>query len=135
MSAYMVSDETINRIISYLQFSKDFDWELTKAGYDLKKLSDRKTLGARMFALNRRGVDSRYGRGQAKEFRALSYKYAIVITPTKVQAFKSLSCLLYQCMEGKVPEHAFYKFLTRLHDQIAVLIVQESEAYQKAKWG
>lgn len=133
MSAYMVEDNTINSIVSFLFNSRNNGWYL----HVLKQhgITDPKRLGLRMFALNKWGVESRYGKGQAKEFRALDYTYMHTMPPTKIQAYKSISNWKYQCMEGKVPETRFYKLMSDIHDAVAHQIVQDLEAYQNAKWG
>src|SRR5947208_14902665 len=104
MSAFMVADETINRVIAWLS------WEITLSRWlkikvedalqiDTSKHNWEETLGQAMFELNIAGVNDRYSENKARKFRALNYRY----TPahgSKIQVLKSLQCWLYQCMEG-----------------------------------
>ena len=76
MSAYICEDKTINRIVTYLQISDDLGYArervLGKLGYTGKFAGE---LGRAMFELNCQSIEERYGKGQAKEFRSLDYKY------------------------------------------------------------
>jgi hypothetical protein len=80
MSAYMVRDETINRVITWLS------WEITRSDWlkrkvdeelhlDLSKSNWEEELGHAMFQLNIDGVNERYGEG-AQKFRKLNYRYS-----------------------------------------------------------
>ena len=139
MSAFMVNDETINRVMAYLVNANERrDWLATyflkEHGYPLDTFEQQQHLAIRLFALNKRGVECRYGNGEAKKFRPLDYQYRRTIPPGAVQAFKSLSCLLYQCSEGNVPETKLYKLLDRIKGYIAEDIVHNLKEYDLAKW-
>jgi len=135
MSAYMVQDETINKIVAWAQSNKNAQWILKRAGYDLEQESDRETFARRLFVLNKMGVESRYGRGEAKEFRALDFAYRQTIPPSNIHAYKAMQCLRYQCTEGRVPDTRLYNLLSDLMHNCASEIVSSLPAYNLAPWG
>jgi hypothetical protein len=113
MSAYMVRDETINRVITWLS------WEINRSDWLKKKVSDElrldttkadweEILGLAMFQLNIAGVNERYG-GGAQKFRKLNYRYSPA-HGSQIQVLKSMQCWLYQCMEGEVVKNPLYQF-------------------------
>jgi hypothetical protein len=138
MSAFIVEDETINRVIGAL---KGFDRQSPIAkrlreelSLDLTTRQSRHELGTAMFALNCNAIEQRYGAGEAKEFRALDYSYRPT-TATLVQAYKSLRCWLYQCSEGDVKETSLlYQTMSALTGDLAEEIVEKLPAYEKAEW-
>ena len=106
-------------------------------GIEVDSEDNAAKLGADMLRLNCQAVDARYGEGESKSFRDdLTYRFAHPYGPvTAVQAYKSLTCWLYQCSEGDVPETELYKSMERVSDALAHHIVSESSAYEAAKWG
>jgi hypothetical protein len=144
MSAFMVNDKTINEILAWLRHlarSSDGRWTVSALeengfGYDLKSDEGLSALGEAMFDLNARGVNSRYGDNQAQEFRPLDYQYMGMMPTNEFQAYKSLGCLLYQCMEGDIPEASnLYKALREIENRIAHDIVRKNPKYDAARWG
>ena len=140
MSAFMVADETINRVVYWLY------WEVTKyqwlrdkleqvSGIDTTSYGWSETLGKAMFALNIAGVNDRYKDRGAKSFRPLDYRYTPV-HGSPVQVLKSLQCWLYQCMEGDVVKQPLYQFF---HDTVErhlmSSIISDLPEYQAAEWG
>jgi len=140
MSAFMVKDQTINRIVTWLksevatshytldQLARKYDVNLTSEKWDEK-------LAHAMFLLNCDGVNARYGEGEAEKFRLLNFTYQPEIYFSKVQVLKSLQCWLYQCCEGDVPKTKLYQFFEEVEKYLAVQIVMDLPAYQKASWG
>ena len=138
MSAYIVEDATINRIVSFLALNRDGDWyrRLIKdnTGCDLVTPEGQRNLANAMFNLNCKAIDERYGEGQAKEFRDLDFKYRREI-PDRMKAYTSLKCWLYQCTEGSVPDESLlYSTMNQIKGEIADDIVSSLPAYQAAKW-
>jgi hypothetical protein len=93
-------------------------------------------LARNMFALNIVGVENRYGKGEAAQFRDLNFTYTPVVPPADIQALKTLNCWLYRCDEGTIPDHPLYRFF----DAVVVRhllekIVYHLPAYDKATWG
>lgn len=134
MSAYMVEDSTINNIVATLRQNDSARYLLKRAGYDLYSDNDCKTLAIRMFVLNKRGVESRYGKGSALEFRPLDFTYRSTAPHGLTAAFKSLQCWLYQCTEGNVPDSMLYRVMDNVKGALACEIVMNTQAYQLAKW-
>lgn len=138
MSAFVVQDEIINRIISCIKMGRNMEYirkELKDAGYDLEN-GDCSKLGDDMFKLNCQAVDERYGEGEAKGFRELNYKYMFnMYASNKTYAYKALGCWLYQCSEGNVPESTLYKLMESIQNRIACHIVDYSKEYEQANWG
>ena len=135
----MVSDETINRVVTWLAT------ELIRSERLKRKVSDElhldtskpnweEILGFVMFQLNIDGVNERYGEGEAQKFRKLDYHYAPAHS-SKIQVLKSLQCWLYQCMEGEVvknPLYIFFDTVIQLH--LMGSIISALPEYQQAKW-
>jgi hypothetical protein len=135
MSAYMVDDKTINRIVSYLYQEQDSHWTRGRLAREcgVPMIAGGPELGALMFALNIQGVNARYGDGEASNFRPLDYQYEYELC-TKMQALKSLQCWRYQCSEGDVPETVLYKIMDDYSHRLAESIVDALPAYEKAEW-
>ena len=139
MSAFMVADRTINRVVTFLEGKLYSEWpylaeKFREAGFDISDEQFCHKLGESMFALNIRGVNARYGENEAEEFRELNY----VFHPVKVdavQVYKSLGCWLYQCMEGNVPEDPFYKLMREVESTLANWIIHRLPEYDGAEWG
>lgn len=132
MSAYMVDDKTINKIISFLQNDSNMKWYMNGLKLDTDEQCEE--LGKQMFDLNVSGVNSRYGEKQAETFRPLDYQYKYELPDKPIQALKSLQCFLYQCSEGDVVEMQLYKTLTRFERAIMSHIIASLPEYDQAKW-
>lgn len=130
MSAYMVEDVTINRIVSYImnQEMRGMPMGLGLVGPSHEELQD---LGTRMWKLNSRALQERY-RDATTDPRFYQFRFELV---SRVQAYKSLQCWLYQCAEGGVPSDPLYKTMTEVLHRIGADIIGELPAYEKAVWG
>jgi hypothetical protein len=140
MSAYMVADETINRVVDWLY------WEVTKSqwlkdklekasGIDTTSYGWSEALGKAMFVLNIAGVNDRYGEEAAGKFRTRSYHYQPA-HGSVVQVLKSLQCWLYQCTEGEVVKHPLYKFFQdTVEPHLMSSIITDLPEYNAAEWG
>ena len=140
MSAYMVADETINRVVYWPYFEvtryQRLRDKLEKAsGIVTTTYAWSEELGKAMFALNIAGVNDRYGDREAGKFRELNYRY----TPahgSPIQVLKSLQCWLYQCAEGDVVTQPFYKFFQDVVEpHLMISIIADLPEYQAAEWG
>ena len=140
MSAYMVANETINRVVYWLYFeitrSQWLKEKLEKAsGIDTSGYAWTETLGEAMFQLNIAGVNDRYGDGEAKQFRELDYHYKPV-HGSKIQVLKSLQCWLYQCSEGEVVTKPLYTFFHDVAEpHLMSSIIYDLPEYEAAEWG
>ena len=140
MSAFMVEDTTINRVVTWLkrevQTSKfTLDWLAKKYEVDLTSDQWDKKLAEAMFQLNCDGVNARYGEGEAEKFRPLNFTYKPEIYHSLVQVLKSLQCWKYQCSEGDVPQTKLYQFFEEVEYHLALKIVMDLPEYDKALWG
>lgn len=137
MSAYVVHDETINIIVSYL-FSKANGLhrfpKLDALGFDLSSRPSCHELAHKMFVLNVEAVDARYGEGEAEKLRPLDFKSKFVFA-TQIEVIKALAAWKDQCTEGPVPYLALYKALTEVHYLLCIDFVEQTEEYEAAPWG
>jgi len=134
MSAFVVTDKTINNFLTYLETSDGKDWinrRLSEIGHKLLGDSD---LGKELFDLNCWAINARYGDNQAEEFRPLDYKYKTEPYCTRYQALSSLKCWLYQCEQGDIPDSELHKLFNNIAGNIAMDIVSDIPQYQKATW-
>ncbi len=136
MSAFVVDENTINRVVSYfvdqahankwteLQFSE-------KLGLDLVTINGRRELAQRMLDLNIDAVNARYN----ENTMTYPFTYCYRDEPSMIAVLKSLSCWLYQCSEGNIPESSeFYSFMREQEHQLAMSIVQALPEYDTAVW-
>jgi hypothetical protein len=136
MSAFLVEEKTLNRILSYLDAElRRSAWLRSKFEADLgvNLAGDWRTaLGQKMWDLNQLSLGYRY----ADPKQELSYQFSSVSCPA-IQAYKSVQCWLYQCCEGDIPEVSkLYTFFdTVVLQQIANSIITTTPEYDQAEWG
>jgi hypothetical protein len=124
MSAYVVQDQCINKIVTWLVGPRH-DWELriVQEALDQQgKIGDtfEEQLGNAMFELNCNAVDQRYGDNQAKEFRTLDYQFKREYADSSYAVYDLLGEWRYQCAEGDVPESSkLYQAIERVYDGLA----------------
>ncbi len=123
MSSFIVNNTTIHRIISGIKQAK-----LTEELEDFFN-SDETAFGQALINMNISAVDQRY----TDKNDPIKYTF-VNVGVTKIQAFKSLNCLLYQCLEGCVPERTLYKTMRQVGDQLAASIVNDLPSYDTAEW-
>jgi hypothetical protein len=136
VSAFLVADKTLHRIISYLadELTRS-DWLRSKFTTDLgvNFAGDWRTaLGQKMWDLNQLSLGYRYGDPQQE----LLYHFSSV-SCSDIQAYKSLQCWLYQCCEGDIPEVSkLYTFFdTVVIQHIANSLITNTPEYDQAEWG
>jgi len=142
MSAYIVDNITINRIVNGLQLAQQGNRAYPSPQYGeystLLMFADAKTFGNSMLAMNVTAVGQRYPqdtRNTMPGSRACEYCPTRIHPPRPVQLLKSIGCFLYQCSEGDVPEtNELYKALRSYEAALALHIVQRSDEYDKADW-
>jgi len=145
MSAFVVSDKTINRIISFfLDNSCD---KKNKYWYDLSPLRllnyipiestewDEKNgekLAKAMFTLNCKAVKERYEDSDTVDYKL---QYGNLVKNIDVfQAIKHLNCFLYQCSEGKIINTKLYKAIEKVVGNIALTVICDDTKYEDAEW-
>lgn len=138
MSAYIVEDKTINKVVTKLAYDRDGNWlkcKLKDAGYDLETLEGKQKLGWDMFKLNIRSVNMRYEDKPADTFRPLDYRFQLEGNYPKPAVYKSLSCWMYQSCEGDCDNSPLYKLMEEVKASWADSIVASLPEYDKAIWG
>ena len=144
MSAYVVDNKTINRIVSALLYSRDtnrFDGPLP-AMYNkwLKEFTqdEPEEIGAALYGMNCNAVMQRYPDCSTDELPGpidAGYKYRNELITSSIQFYKSLQCYLYQCTEGDVRTLPLYNALEAYQHEIADHIITNTPEYDNAKWG
>src|SRR5215831_17998410 len=139
MSAFMVNTNVMAKIVTAILLNRDtFDGESTcrvallAAPTDAQKEAGTK-IGRKLFLLNRKALRARYGCGE--HLRVPEFVFEKWADATPVQQFRAISCLLYQCCEGKVPNSPLYDELNRAAGELARAIIQELPEYDQASWG
>lgn len=138
MSAYIVGDKTINRIVDRLvfevsnnSFSHNLDEKLSELGYDPADNTFPEKLSQDMHALNVNAVNQRYD----EENRVPPLTYVQSNPASLIQTLKSLNCWVYQCTEGDVPESNLYKFFADVFQKhLLKRIVYDMPEYDRAEW-
>jgi len=125
MSAFIVKDSTINKVVTFISIDRD-NW--------YKHFSKEK-LAKDMFFLNCESVDARYKEGAAEEFRKLDFRYLVDINVNPITALKNLSCWLYQCTEGDIDKNPLYLAMQKIEGCIAKNIVRNLREYDMAERG
>jgi hypothetical protein len=142
MSAYIVEDETINRIVSFLADCADTNkiWlygPIRSLGYELDKPLHIKRLAEEMFTLNCQSVEGKYGEGEAENMsggKMFAYQPISPLRFNLYQALKSLGCYLYQACEGECEESPLYQALDAIKGKLAHHLICELPQYEAAKW-
>ncbi len=139
MSAFLVEDKTIHKIINILDFQiRKSPWLKNKFREELGinfedyNIDWKTNLGQKMWDLNQLSLGYRYG----DEKQELIYRFSPVLC-TPIQAYKALKCWLYQCCEGEIPEESkLYKFFDEIvRRHITDSILTKTPEYDKADWG
>lgn len=137
MSAYVVENVTINRILTFLN-RQDVDSELRRPieelGYNLSNVCDLEHLGDAMLELNIFSVMERYGR-DLLDIPGEPFALAVEPCVGRVQPFKSLGCFLYQSCEGRADGEPLYKALRLVEELLGEKVSCQSQAYEDADWG
>ena len=141
MSAYIVEDKTINRIVDWLwRDSVGSRKAATYAlnGYDFDVDGTAERLANDMFNLNVAGVNARYGPGEAEKFRPLDFQFSTSIQwgdsaiANACRALKVLHCWQYQCSEGDVPETSLFKMFEEIDLAISHWVIGTMPEYESA---
>lgn len=149
MSAFVVEDKTINRIVDWLWL----DWTGSRKatvhalnGYNFDIDGDAERLANDMFNLNVDAVNQRYGPNEAEKFRPLDFQYndggpaatfrwGDSAIANACRALKALHCWQYQCSEGNIPDTPLFKMFDEIQSTIANWIVGTMPEYEQADWG
>ena len=157
MSAYVVEDETINRIVSWIERETigsngmtygQVSNSLKQAGFDpedkgraLKVVGGKgapsfpERLGRAMFDLNCRAVRERYEDADESGMVGEANQFTRVSSADAFAVLKSLHCWHYQCSEGDVPNDPLYKAFEEIIHAIEGALVRQMPQYDTAAWG
>ena len=134
MSSFLVSDKTINNIVTGLTSNiwiEGLMWE-----YPFKNLTGEElnNLGRELLKLNYYALSQRYGDkiNNNKEIEKYVFNYEHT---SLLQFIKNLDCFLYQCSEGKKINKKMFKLLTKIQRCFYYKVIYDLEDYKKAKWG
>lgn len=140
MSAYITSDETINTVIAFINSDSGRNAHiyrpLENKGFVWDSFEARRELGRAMRNLNIQGVSARYDEDKVAVLLGEdTYEYTSGFMTSRIEAYKSLQCWLYQCCEGNVPDSTLYKAFESVRANMAMHIVSRLPEYDKANWG
>ena len=137
MSAFLVEEKTLHKILSGLEYElRQSRWLKEQCEKELQiDFADSQWqthLGQKMWDLNQLSLGYRYGDKPVK----LTYRFQFNLC-RPIQAFKALQCWLYQCMEGEIPETSkLYHFFDKVVvPDWAELLVMRTPDYDQAEWG
>lgn len=135
MSAFMVSTDCMNRVITGLWQNVDFRDNYHKLFEKLKSREDFFDLSKRLYLLNQAALMQRYDDKPDSSYVQIpkfEWKLAAMVSP--ISCLKAIHCLSYQCAEGNVPEEPLYKWLENVGHALADQIVSKTKEYDEAGW-
>lgn len=138
MSAYVVEDLTLHRIVSYLSLTahEGCAWDLEQIGYPVATDEQCERLAGDLYQMNCDAVDARYGKGEsAQQTDGESVPGFKLVPVTPVEAYKACQCLLYQLSEGDIDKRPLYAALEGALSRIADQIISKLPSYEEAAWG
>ena len=140
MSAFIVTDETINKVVSYLYAKANGPGlqelglsTVQKIGFDLSDIDNCRSLAEQMFDLNVAAVNARYGTGEAEKFRPLNFQFRFIPSQL-IEVIKALETWSYQCTGGAIPDQRLYKAMQDLHCKLCREAVHQLPEYEAAPW-
>jgi hypothetical protein len=133
MSAFIVQNSSIDRIVTFLSNHKDsyIRKPFQVLGYHLELEADCERLAFDLFAMNCDAVDDRYGKGKTLY---PSYSFFPEAPVSDLMIYKHIRCFLYQCSEGNVPDRALYIAVKELRFHLAEDIVYKLPEYEELPW-
>ena len=132
MSSFLVSDKTINNIVTGLTSESWIDclmWEYPFKDI-MKEDEDFNKFGKELINLNYLALNERYN----QKIPEINFNFEFENSGI-IQFYKNLGCFLYQCSEGKAIKTKLYKDLKKIENALAQKIVSDLPEYDKAKWG
>lgn len=137
MSAFLVQDKLINRVVTMLS-GPDFQAERAKllelTHSDVATHEGMSDIGLRMHVLNRQALDVEYSTASAIFMEDRDIYQFVAQSASPVQTFKSLECWLYQCTQGDIDETPLYTLMEQISLSMSHWIVKASSEYKAAKW-
>jgi len=133
MSAYVVEEKTINKIITYLDNDQNMRSYLRhQLNIDLDTKDKAFEFGKKLMALNIQAVNERYEDNRPVLGNGYQFRYELT---DQMGAYKALQCLIYQCSEGDVPKTKLYEILENISHYMASSIISNLKVYNDRPWG
>lgn len=135
MSAYIVEDKTINRIVTGIVDLMNLrEGVLSRVKHYTRDLAitSEDEFANELMGMNVDAVRARYPNSEPWHRRMVRYR------PERcgpIQLLKSLDCYLYQCSEGEVPERDLFKKMDGIRNGLTRAIVCGSPEYDQSEWG
>lgn len=124
MSAFVVKMQTIHRAVGAM-----VDFSECPSSEKLDRL------GQDLWDLNVQSVNTRYPEGDREPEQEYKFIYLSAQCSNRVQALKSLQCLMYQCSEGNIPETSLlYRAIQKTELRLMHEIIDALPEYKAAKW-
>ena len=145
MSAWIVGNESINKIVNSFYWLRENSWlreelkrnfKISFEGWDNEELNEQlRKFGQLLVNLNNKSVNQRY-ESKDKPYKFVYSDEATEETQHKniFQFLKSVECLSYQSCEGNCETKKLYKFLQLLEEELKRRIIRDIEEYKNAKW-
>jgi len=145
MSAWIVGNESINKIVNSFYWLRENDFlrsilkekfKISFEGLNDTDLNEElRKFGQLIVDLNQDSINQRYN-SKDKPFKFEFSDKATEETQHKniFQFLKSVECLTYQSCEGNCDETDLYKLLQRLENDLRYNIINNIEEYKNAKW-
>lgn len=136
MSAFMVSTECMNRVITGLWQNGELrDSYSLLFGIKLSTRADFFDLAKRLYLLNQAALMQRYDDKPNSEYIQIpKFEWNLAVMVSPISCLKAVHCLSYQCAEGNIPEEPLYKWLENVGHALADQIVSKTKEYDEAKW-
>ncbi len=146
MSAFIVDNSIINRIVSGLDYATLNNDPVNGIPRPYGKRlieADPHELGQALRDLNEYAVKQRYPDwitqglpGTIDENGELvPYEYTWQPYPSIIQFYKDIGCLVYQCTEGDAVSDPLYLELQDYYNELAHTIARRLPDYDRAEWG
>jgi hypothetical protein len=137
MSAFIVSSDCINSIVTYVHIHiGEFSWLMEGLRFNVSTEKGLEELASALYRMNCDAIEQRYGKKALQSDLSAGERFNFrIVRRQPVEVFKAVRCLLYQCSEGNVPERELFKTLEEIGGQIAQEIVRELPDFEKAAWG
>ena len=131
MSAFLVGDDTIDTIVTYVAGCETSCY----GKFDLTTPEGKTAFGQTLLKMNGESLRQRYGDNEPLPVYTYDGPACGMPTQSKVQTFKSIRCFLYQCAEGDVPRKRLFKDIDRMSMNLAHSIINDLPEYETAVWG
>lgn len=126
MSAFIVSCETMNRVVASILPLRSEKLRQVFSSLEPQAIAEA------LYGLNNLAIWERYGKPEPNPMTR--YRFAVTKAYSRFELLKACRCLLYQCAEGSVVKHKLFLFLSEHADDMAMDIVRLTPEYENAAW-